>query len=257
MHHPVHIVNGIVKLPNDHALQCITFHDTKEQTVYIIIADKCETPKASPCIPENCTELYSVDRHLDLSAMTIARYLVSGKVEATIERYASVSSRIGFSAVKGAQIRAYVSGRVKIRASVRLASQMLICGSAHSLKIYSLFEDSSLDLTCFKGRVFGSEHNVCQQSIFCSAQTSGDVETTRQKFVREHIRVPDVPTVVATSSGDDACVICYEYKANVECLPCTHVCMCAKCAEYARTLEQSMFTCPVCRAFIDVVNDAT
>lgn len=243
-HQHVHISNNCIRLSDARAHYAI-FHNALLNTVFIFISDQ----KQVWDLDESYTALFCVDRRLDLLSLNINRYLVIGKVDATIERHSTFPMKMCLSSTKGAIVRAYVSGRVKINVSARQHSHMSICGSARVIRVYILEESSRLNLTEFEGRVEGDKDRVHRDSMHCRQRYPECVETSRERHVRENISVPKETLVNAEE--EDACKACYTYKANIVFIPCGHVFMCTECTERMRTVERSAFTCPLCRTVID------
>ena len=54
------------------------------------------------------------------------------------------------------------------------------------------------------------------------------------------------------SSAENECVVCWSAVCGMRCLPCGHVCMCAKCAA---EVQQTSGCCPVCKSQLQYVLD--
>lgn len=252
-YHPIAIDNNIVRLPSSNAnVKYMMFQNDTEHTVYVFVCDRKQVWE----LPQAYVQLYCVDRRLDLRCLSICRYLIIGNIDATIDRHGHSLSRLGVTVLKGAIVRTYVSGDVRVRTAVTQHARLSVCGSARSLKIYSLGVDCRLDLTCFEGRVAGSTEGVCLQSIHCRPNYPTNEETSREKQVREEITVPSLASPEIADDTDTLCQTCCTYKANAQFIPCTHVYMCLECTERMRTLEHSTFACPLCRKHIDSVEVA-
>jgi hypothetical protein len=52
------------------------------------------------------------------------------------------------------------------------------------------------------------------------------------------------------SSAENECVVCWSAVCGMRCLPCGHVCMCAKCAA---EVQQTSGCCPVCKSHLQHV----
>lgn len=248
----LHIYKNLVRLSPDCDVRCLAYLDRTSKIVYIFFTSSSPSMKEwRP--PQQFVALPIVDdRYLNLESYNLGRYDILGSVDATIEHYST--ERVDLSVAKNAHVCIYLSGSQKIRASVRSSSSVSVCGTARSLEICSLHSDSRLDLTSFEGRLFKSEHDVFQQSIYCSLRLPSDEETSRQRYVREHIRIPDESDVVVASDDDNACIICCEHKVRVRYLPCEHASTCLRCTRQLHTLDRSLFTCPICRDDIQHVD---
>lgn len=256
----VHITRNLIKLSKDSPsnLRSLVYYNDATHTIYLFFTNENKDWH----LTSNYTPMYTIDHQLDLSSFNIVRYVVTGNVDATIENY--TSTYLSISTAKNSRVRFYVSGsKTSVRTSIRSNSRLSICGSANVLKIRSLHANSYLDLTSFNGgHLFRNEHDVAQQSILCGMRLTNDEETTRQRYVREHIKIPSLKDVSPPSSSSSAstsssssstipsCLLCYEYQANITCIPCKHSCMCLQCTQLLHTQNQSLFTCPLCRTEI-------
>ncbi len=244
----VHVTRKSIKLAQTSSLRSLAYYNDSTHTIYLFFTNESKEWQLTP----DYTPLYKVDDHLDLSRFNVVRYIVTGDVEATIENY--TSTYVNVSTTTDARVRLYVSGeQTSVRASVRSRSYLSICGSASTLEIRSLHADSYLDLTTFDGgHLYRNEVDVVQQSILCSAQFHNDEETSRQRYVREHIKIPSADTERREGKGE-VCLLCCDDQVTVQCKPCDHSCMCLSCTRILHGQPHSLFTCPLCRKEIQEV----
>lgn len=83
-----------------------------------------------------------------------------------------------------------------------------------------------------------------------------DVETSRQKHVRENMTVPaDPPSRKRTHREEDVCLVgvCEEHVPDAEFHPCGHIVACLECTRSLVKVPRTNFNCLTCRTPIESV----
>lgn len=167
--------------------------------------------------------------------------------------------------------------------SVLSGSRLAVCGLIDKLSIEHLDEDSHLDLTdfdSFHSRDFSfnfMNERVHVDRIRALRQFTDVEETSRQRHVRQNIRIPrrtcklrkplsshsslgsmvSIPSTPSRTSGKTTfeCKICYKDRRGrpVKFIPCNCKLVCVKCTTIIKNTKHSRFTCPFDRTEIEHV----
>lgn len=154
-------------------------------------------------------------------------------------------------------------------------SKIVATGTAVSLTVSGIASQSTIDFSNINFEMFlrtvilnydnliGSLYMpMCDMDIMAVTlnQSISDflkpVETSRQKFVREQIKIDykenDLVSLKDEDISDDHCKICYNFMINTRFNPCGHTEMCISCASKIK-IHCPNFTCPFCREEISSV----
>ena len=106
-------------------------------------------------------------------------------------------------------------------------------------------------------------HSRCTGFILVPPEMNQQIETPRQRYVREKIKVPSSlkkknkelssTTTTCLVDEENICQICFHREIDARLKPCGCAWMCLKCTEKHRTTPFSVFSCPFCRTEINFV----